>query len=265
MTDHIAGKLAQHPTGRPLVIGLCGAQGSGKSTLAARLAARFPDSAVLSLDDLYLPRAARAALAASVHPLFATRGVPGTHDVALGLDIFARLDAGLPVSLPRFDKAADDRVPAAAWPRAAMPCRLILFEGWCVGARAQADEALARPVNALEASDDRDGAWRYAVNAALAGDYARLFARIDDLVLLAAPDWPTVPRWRREQERALRQRTTGIGIMDEAALIRFVAHYERLTRWILDEMPLRALTLRLDAERRLRAVEPPPHVEASRR
>jgi pantothenate kinase-related protein Tda10 len=71
---------------RPLVVGLTGPQGSGKSTLAARLpdllAAAGLNAGVLALDDLYLTKAERQRLAADVHPLFATRGVPGTHDVA---------------------------------------------------------------------------------------------------------------------------------------------------------------------------------------
>ena len=41
---------------------------------------------MLSLDDLYLPKAERLRLARDVHPLLATRGVPGTHDVALGVE-----------------------------------------------------------------------------------------------------------------------------------------------------------------------------------
>ena len=70
------------------MVGLTGPQGSGKSTLAAKLppllAARGLRSAVLALDDLYLTHAERRRLAADIHPLLATRGVPGTHDVALG-------------------------------------------------------------------------------------------------------------------------------------------------------------------------------------
>jgi D-glycerate 3-kinase len=69
-------------------LGLCGAQGSGKTTLVAaladELAAQGLRVATLSLDDLYLPRTVRQELAVKAHPLFATRGVPGTHDVALG-------------------------------------------------------------------------------------------------------------------------------------------------------------------------------------
>lgn len=235
----------------PLVLGLCGAQGSGKSTVAARLAARFDRSAVLGLDDIYLTRAERRHLANTVHPLLATRGVPGTHDVALGMRTIAQIRRGLPTPLPQFAKARDDREPASAWPTAPARCDLLIFEGWCVGAAPQPE--LAAPVNALERDEDADGVWRRYVNAALATDYRALFASLDALVLLMPPDWSTVLRWRTEQEDALRRRGgAGVGVMDAPQLARFVGHYERVTRHIWAEMPARAdLCLRLAADRTL--------------
>ena len=245
------------PSLGPAVIGLCGAQGSGKSTLAAAmqrtLVADGARAAVLSIDDLYLTRAERVALAHEVHPLLATRGVPGTHDIGLGLALFAALDNGQRVRLPRFDKAADDRVPESDWPIVEQPLDVLIFEGWCVGARPQADAALARPVNTLEATEDRDGIWRRHANAALAGRYRQLFARIERLILLAAPSFAVVRRWRGEQEAALRaERPDGAALQDAAALDRFIQHYERLTRHILDDMPGYAdLVLRLDDDRKV--------------
>jgi D-glycerate 3-kinase len=222
--------------------GLCGAQGSGKSTLAAGLAARFEregvPTAILSIDDLYLTRAERERLARDVHPLLRTRGVPGTHDVALGLSVITDLAAGRPARLPRFDKAIDDRAPASRWPVAPAGTRLLILEGWCVGARPQAGEALAEPANTLERDEDPDGIWRGFANAALAGAYQALFGRIDPLILLAAPGFDIVLRWRIEQEHQLR-RERGGG-MDDAGVARFIRHYERLTRHILAEMPGRA-------------------------
>lgn len=241
----VEARLAQHVGDRPLVLGLCGAQGSGKSTIAARLATRFPGTAILSLDDLYHTRAERLRLAEQVHPLFVTRGVPGTHDVALGLATIAALRDRRGVTLPRFDKAVDDRAPESTWPVAPSPCRLLIFEGWCVGAVAQDDAALAEPVNRLESEEDADGIWRRYVNATLARDYPGLFAALDMLVLLLPPDWPSVLRWRTEQEAAL-----GAWAMTPEKLSRFVSHYERLTRHMWREMPGRAdLTIQLAADR----------------
>jgi D-glycerate 3-kinase len=246
---------------RPLSVGLCGAQGSGKSTLTAALAAllgaRGLTVAALSLDDFYLTRAERRQLAASVHPLLATRGVPGTHDVALALRTFALLAQEGETALPSFDKAIDDRRDAAQWPRVPGPAEVVLFEGWCVGARPQSAQALATPINALERDEDARGDWRRHVNDALADPYRPLFDGFDRLLLLQAPSFEVVFEWRREQEQKLARRLAASGgdgraLMNEAQLARFIAHYERLTRHILDEMPARAdMLFTLDARRHL--------------
>ena len=248
LAARILARAARRPA-KPWIVGLCGPQGSGKSTLAASLRClmevRGARVAVLALDDLYLGRAERMALAQRVHPLLATRGVPGTHDVTLGLDLLARLRGARPVALPVFDKARDDRLPEAAWQSVPAPLDVLLFEGWCVGARPQAEPALIEPVNALEREEDPQGIWRRYVNAALAGDYQRLFAPLDELVLLQAAGFEQVYAWRLEQERTLRERLQREGrdvaaTMDAAQMARFVSLFERLTRHILAEMPQRA-------------------------
>lgn len=244
----------------PLVVGICGPQGSGKSTLTALVArlleARGLKVATLSIDDLYLSRAERQRLAQTVHPLLATRGVPGTHDPALGLSVLGGLAHQGPTALPRFDKAADDRAPQADWPVFEGPADIVLLEGWCVGARPQPAQDLATPVNALERDEDPDGTWRAYANAALAGPYRPLFARLDRLVLLLAPDFAVVRTWRGEQEDKLRARLAAQGrdagqTLDGPALDRFIAHYERLTRWIAADLPAIAdVVVRLDEGRR---------------
>ena len=229
-----------------LTVGISGAQGSGKSTLTAALAAQLAQDgiavATLSLDDLYLGRDERRVMAAAVHPLFVTRGPPGTHDVALGLAVLDALARGEPAPLPRFDKAADAPLPRTAWPFAPRDCRVLLLEGWCLGARSESEEALIVPVNALEAAEDGQGHWRRHANAALAGEYQQLWARIDRLILLAAPGWEVVRGWREQQEAELRAkaRADAPGVMDAEQVARFVQHYERLTRHMLAELPGRA-------------------------
>ena len=257
---------ARRAKGRPIVAGLCGSQGSGKSTMAAFLKALLEDkglkAAVLSIDDLYLTLPERERLAAEVHPLLKTRGVPGTHDVGLGHALLDVLSDGVAeVSIPRFDKAEDTRAPAATWPRVASPVDVILLEGWCVGAIPQSAAALIEPVNALERQEDADGTWRRYVNDQLKGDYAGLFGRIDILAMLQAPSFEVVFGWRSLQEQKLAQTVKRVGlagarIMDDAQIRRFLMFYQRLTGWILEEMPGRAdILMPLDEDHRMLGVE----------
>lgn len=257
----LCGIKRQH--GGPVLLGVCGAQGSGKSTLGRVLQQALGEGAslsvaLLSLDDLYLPSSERQRLAAQVHPLLRTRGVPGTHDVGLGLDVLARLlgrEGATKVRLPRFDKLRDEPWPLELWPVLSAPVDVVLFEGWCVGARAQSPEALIEPLNELERDEDADGRWRRHVNAMLEGPYAALFGLIDALVMLRAPNFEVVYRWRAEQERALAHAAAGATgqAMPEPVLRRFIQHYERLTRHLLAEMPARAdVVIELDEQRHVR-------------
>ena len=245
----LAGQLPRWRRGtKTLLLGINGAQGTGKSTLAAFLATAAAGlhgwrPAVLSIDDFYLTRSEREALAENVHPLFATRGVPGTHDTALMTRTLERLEAlrgGEPMSLPRFDKANDDRAAESDWPVVAGPLDVIVLEGWCVGSRAQPEAALSDPVNELERDEDPDGTWRNYANAALAESYEPVFSRLDALAFLAAPSFDAVFRWRLEQERKLAEQSAGSALMDEYAVARFVRFFERITRDNLARLPARA-------------------------
>jgi D-glycerate 3-kinase len=239
----IAARAAALPAGSMLAVN--GAQGSGKSTIA-RLAAEALrrlhglDPAVLSLDDFYLTKAAREELARTFHPLCATRGVPGTHDVPLMVRTFDALATAGPDSrtaLPQFDKLADDRLPEAHWPEFAGSPDLILFEGWCVGLRAEDVPAWAGPINPLERECDPHGEWFGWSLAALGEDYPAIWERIGLLVSIEVPDLDTVIASRLKQEQGLigdRPR------MDRAQVTRFVEHYERYTRALWAAMPRRA-------------------------
>lgn len=247
LAAHIAAAARQRSSS--LMVGLCGAQGSGKSTRAAQLQSLLENqrigTAVISIDDLYLTRPERVTLGGSVHPLLQTRGVPGTHDVALGLRVLDALAAPGIVAIPSFDKSQDDRRPQEEWPKVRAPVKVILLEGWCVGAVPQEAALLIAPVNALERELDADGSWRRYVNDALAGAYRQLFGRLDLLILLKAPSFDVVYGWRLEQEHKLREQVANQGgdaarVMSDQEVLRFISHYERLTRHILSEMPSRA-------------------------
>lgn len=235
------------------LIGIAGAQGSGKTTLARAAAERW-GAARLSLDDVYLTKAEREAKGRAVHPLFAVRGTPGTHDLRLLERTVEALRAAGPEActpLPAFDKLADDRRPEAQWPVFAGRPSAVLVDGWCLGATAQAEADLVEPINALERGQDGQGAWRRAVNEALAGPYSDLFARFDAVLFLKAPSFEGVLDWRCEQEAGL----LGLSPADLPAARRtelavFIQGFERITRHMLAGGVRAEVTIQLDRERR---------------
>jgi len=217
----------------PARVGLAGGQGAGKSTLGRLIVAACAGvglrACVLSIDDFYLPRAERRRLAATVHPLLETRGPPGTHDIALCLDVMDRLAGAEEVEVPIFDKGLDDRDGSR---RLVGPFELMVLEGWCVGAAPVDAASLSLACNALEREHDRGGVWRRYVNARLEDEYARLWSTLDALVFLRVPDLEAVRRWRLEQEQA---RPPSLRL-DAAAIDRFVQHYERITLSMQDSL-----------------------------
>lgn len=239
------------------VYAIAGLQGCGKSTLAAQVAAlahqRGLRVATLSIDDVYLGRRERQRLARDVHPLLATRGPPGTHDLALACETLDALRTATATRLPRFDKLGDRRLPPSRW-RMARAVDLVLFDGWCLKVPAETRTQLRDPVNPLERDEDPDGVWRQWCNDRLGRDYPALWARLDRLLWLQPPDFAPVARWRWQQEQALRATRPGRTGMTRAEVERFVQHFERISRQALRALPAIAdVTLPLDAQRRVRS------------
>jgi len=244
--------IADGPKDRPPLIAVVGAQGCGKTTLARAAAERF-GAAQVSIDDAYLTRAEREALARDVHPLFVTRGPPGTHDLGLLQRLIDALSAAGPgdeVRIPGFDKRGDDRRPVEDWRVCRGRPSAILIDAWCLGALPQEAAALTDPVNALEAEFDPDGGWRRAVNGFVGGAHAEFAARFDAVLFLRAPSFDVVLDWRCQQEAGL----LGIAPADlpaaeRARLADFIQYFERITRRMLEGGVTADVIVQLDRNR----------------
>ncbi len=252
LVDRVGRLIADGPKDRPPLIAIVGAQGSGKTTLARAAADRF-GAVQISLDDVYLTRAAREVLAREVHPLFITRGPPGTHDLGLIQQLIDALAMAGPVDetpIPVFDKRVDDRRPVEDWRVFRGRPTAILIDGWCLGAVPEAATTLAQPVNTLEADRDPDGDWRRAVNARLGDAYADLAARFDAVLFLRAPDFDRVLDWRCQQEAdLLGVATEDLPAVERARLADFIQYFERITRRMLDGGVRADVVVQLDRNR----------------
>ena len=101
---------------KTFILGLGGGQGSGKTTISSIITLILKKYFKLnvfkiSIDDFYKTRKKRFLISKKIHPLFMTRGVPGTHDTNIILNFFKRLKKNnfKNLKLPKFDKAIDDR------------------------------------------------------------------------------------------------------------------------------------------------------------
>jgi D-glycerate 3-kinase len=246
---------ALHPE-RPVLIGVAGAQGSGKTTVCKLMEmANRPRFAHFSLDDVYWSKAEREDVARLIHPLFVTRGPPGTHDLDLAratILALQRAGAESQTVLPRFDKVRDEPAPKSAWPVYSGRPQAILFDGWCLGAAAPAS---GKALNAVEAIDS-DGVWRRAQTVFLQEDYAPFFALFDAIVYLHAPNWEIVRRWRGEQEEQMLGRA--LTAEESAKLDRFLMHYERITKSMMAGGHAASLVVGLDEKRGVAEAANPP-------
>ena len=242
--------ILQRKKDQPLVVSINGAQGTGKSTMTTFLKQIIESEmkchvADLSLDDFYSVREKRMLLAEKIHPLFATRGVPGTHDVALLEQVLDQLVDQQPCKVPSFNKAIDDRCDESEWTHYNDPVELVLFEGWCNNSPAQSQQALEKPVNALEENEDPQGVWRQHVNEQLIDYQQRIFNRADICIMLKAPDFDCIYEWRSLQEQKLKEQEMEAGsayrkqsrVMNASELARFIQHYERISRHTLAHLP----------------------------
>lgn len=254
-------KIRQQKPDTTCLIGISGAQGSGKTSLARLLKFLLEKHYHLvvthiSLDDFYKTKQQRQQLAKTIHPLLITRGVPGTHDIWLAMQWIRHLKYNKSsqfLQCPHFNKAIDDRTAKKHWKQIKKPIDIVLFEGWCLGARAESDQSLNCAINLLEQEYDGEGIWRQYINEQLKGSYQILFNTLDYLLFIQIPDMKYVFQWRWQQEQELKQHAiTTSSIMNKQQVQWFIQHYERLTRHLLATMPTYAnIVLQLDTQHRI--------------
>ena len=255
LQDWISRQIEAAPAGHIPLLLVSGAQGSGKSTALAHAAAGLAAPvATASIDDFYLTRDEREALARTVSHLLVTRGPPGTHDLSLldaTLNRLRAADAASQTLVPVFDKLADDRAAPGAWRRFRGRPAAIVIEGWLMGALPEAGAPAAPAINAVEA-EDTGGAWRQFQEEALMGGYRALWDRADGFFHILAPGFDTVLGWRLEQEAALWQARGETMPEDRRAwAARFIQHYERITRHMLAGGRRPGTDVHIDAQRQL--------------
>ena len=225
----------------PFFLGLVGGQGTGKTTTSSILEIILKKHFKLnvfkiSIDDFYKTRKERLNLSKKIHPLLMTRGVPGTHDIKIMLDFFKRSKSRKfkPFKLPKFNKAVDDRFKKNQWYTLKKRPDVIIFEGWCVGAKAEKNSTLKKSINSMEKSKDTKLIWRKYVNNELKSKYKKLYDQLDCLIYLKAQSFSLLQKWRLIQEKKLwlknKNKKTKNKIMTKEDVLSFMQTYQRVTQ-----------------------------------
>ena len=232
---------------KPYFVGLAGGQGTGKTTISSIIKIILEKYFKLkvfkiSIDDFYKTRKERIALSKKVHPMLLTRGVPGTHDINMMLDFFKKSKSRKfkNMKLPNFNKAIDDRFPKNKWNTINKRPDVIIFEGWCVGARAETNKTLKKSINSMEKANDHKLVWRKYVNQQLKTKYKKLYSQLNCMIYLKAKNFSLLQKWRLKQEHKLWLKTKKKGghkIMSKGDVINFMQTYQRITQNMFKNMP----------------------------
>ena len=195
----------------PYFVGLAGGQGTGKTTISSIIKIILTKYFKLkvfkiSIDDFYKTRKDRILLSKRVHPMMLTRGVPGTHDVNLMLNFFKKVKSKKfkILKVPSFNKAVDDRFNKKYWHSIKQKPDVIIFEGWCVGAKPASIKSLKKSINSMEKLKDQKFVWRKYVNQQLNLKYKNLYSQLNCLIYLRAKNFSLLKKWRLKQEYKLR-------------------------------------------------------------
>ena len=250
---------------KPFILGLSGGQGSGKTTISSIISIILSKYFKLnvfkiSIDDFYKTRKKRLELSKKVHPLLMVRGVPGTHDINIMLDFFKRIKEKKfkSIKLPRFNKATDDRYNKKLWYSVKRRPDVIIFEGWCVGAKAEQNYSLKTPINSLEKLKDQKQIWRRYVNKQLKSKYKKLYDQLNCLLFIKAKNFSLLRQWRIKQEKKLSlksKRSNKLKIMSDKEIINFMQTYQRITQNMFKSVPKYAsIILNLNSNQQIKSV-----------
>ena len=232
---------------KPYFVGLAGGQGTGKTTISSLIKIILTKYFKLnvfriSIDDFYKTRKERISLSKRVHPMLLTRGVPGTHDINMMLSFFkqAKSKKFKRLKLPTFNKAIDDRFSKKYWYDLKNKPDVIIFEGWCVGAKSEKTNTLKKTINSMERAKDDKQIWRKYVNQQLKSKYKNLYSQLNCLIYLKAKNFSLLQKWRLKQERKLlikSKKNSKSKIMNKRDVLNFMQTYQRITQNMFKNMP----------------------------
>ena len=232
-----------------------GSQGVGKTTFIKILHKNFnkyynKKILTLSLDDFYYTKNYRKKLSQLIHPLMVTRGVPGTHDIKKLKGHIEKFEKKhFPILTPTFNKLKDD---ISNKTKIINKADILILEGWCCGANPIENKFLYKNLNRLERELDKEFKWRKYYNLKLKNEYQKIFKSFDKIIYIQPPSFQFVLKWRYAQEKNNAKKTKNKIFMNKNTTRNFILYYEKLTKWMLKNMPAKAdMLIKVDKNQKI--------------
>ena len=202
------------------------------------------------MDNFYLSRSKRIQQSKNIHPLFLTRGVPGTHDLKLlNKKIKQIFNKEFPIYLPIFEKVSDTRKRTY---QRVLKADVIVFEGWCAGAQPVDLNYLQKNFNNLEKYKDKNFIWRNSYNKYL-NEYQKIFSKFNYFIYFQFNQWDHVLNWKYKQELELRDKKKDLGL--KKYLSEFIQYYEKVSKWMHLKVPKYCnILIKLDAHQKIKSI-----------
>tara|TARA_B100000700_G_scaffold148986_1_gene165834 strand:+ start:1004 stop:1879 length:876 start_codon:yes stop_codon:yes gene_type:complete len=237
---------------------ISGSQGAGKSTLSQLIKMVIEKTSskkvmLLSIDDYYYSKIDRYNISKQVHPLLMTRGVPGTHDIKKLKEHLRQFKKKqFPISAPTFNKLKDD---ISKKTKVFNKADILILEGWCCGSNPIENKFLYKNLNKIERDLDKDFKWRKYFNSKLKNEYQQIFKTFDRIIYLQPPSFQFVQKWRYTQEKNNAKKTKTKNFMDKNTTKNFILYYEKLTKWMIKNMPDKAdMLIKIDKEQKIKKI-----------
>ena len=237
---------------------ISGSQGSGKSTLSKLIKIIIEKTSskkvmLLSIDDYYLSKMDRYNISQQIHPLLITRGVPGTHDIKKLKEHLRQFKKKqFPIITPTFNKLKDD---ISKKTKVFNKADVLILEGWCCGAKPIENKFLKINLNKVEQELDKDFKWRKYYNSKLKNEYQQIFKTFDRIIYLQPPSFNFVLKWRYAQEKNNAKKTKTKNFMNKNTTKNFILYYEKLTKWMIKNMPDKAdMLIKVDKAQKIKKI-----------
>ena len=161
--------------------------------------------------------------------------------------------------IPKFNKAIDDRLKRKSWYLVKRVPDVIIFEGWCVGARAEKKNTLKKSINPLEKKEDKNLKWRKFVNGQLENKYKKLFSKLDCMLFLKAGSFKLLQSWRLKQESLLKLNSRNKAnnkVMSKNEVLTFMQTYQRITQNMFKFAPkYSSIVLNLNRNHQIKSIK----------